>query len=121
MMTNVKKDNQERTGNRIFIVDSGRASVPTTLIHELTKHGFNLEMGDISKLEEARKNLVLPNHGVTAYDVLRELEIDLTSMVKYRSRFNKPTTDTPLEFGLYIRLLKDRRSNRHFKMMRRFT
>ena len=78
-------------------------------------------MGDISKLEEARKNLVLPNHGVTAYDVLRELEIDLINAVKYRPKFNKPTTDTPLEFGLYIRLLKDRRSNRHFKMMRRFT
>ena len=38
-----------------------------------------------------------------------------------RPKFNKPITDTPLEFGLYIILLEDRRSNRHFKMMRRFT
>lgn len=107
-----------KQSNRIFIVDSGSA-IRSPLIRALANEGYTVETGDIPKMEIARGRLVLPNFGATAYDILTAN--DLHDIVKYRPTYNKPSAETPLEFELYIKLLKDRRSNKHFKMMRRFT
>lgn len=110
----------KKHSNRICIVGSGSRVIPITLLHELTAHGFNCRVGDISEPEMVRQKLVLPNRGVTAYDVLHEN--DLLSIMNYKPKFNKPSSsNNTLEFELYIKLMKDRRSNKHFKMMRRFT